>query len=230
VRAAGAENRPCASDAQHHVPERPPSHLAALAQYRRRAPLYDLELLPFEPIRRMAIARLALHPGETVLDLGCGTGLSFDQIEADIGPLGRIVGVEQSPEMIELARRRVARGLQDNVTLLGDPVEAACIPGQADAALFHFTHDIVCSPAALANVMAHLRPGARVVATGLQWAPWWAWPVNQFVQLAALHSVSSLAGLERPWRTLESLTTGLQVNSLWGGGIYIASGVVGEPA
>jgi cyclopropane fatty-acyl-phospholipid synthase-like methyltransferase len=49
----------------------------ALEQYRKRAGAYDLELAAFEPIRRMAIERLQLTPGDTVLDVGCGTGLSF---------------------------------------------------------------------------------------------------------------------------------------------------------
>ena len=51
-----------------------PDRNAALAQYRRRAGVYDLELALFEPIRREAIARLGLRPGEVVLDLGCIVG------------------------------------------------------------------------------------------------------------------------------------------------------------
>jgi SAM-dependent methyltransferase len=197
---------------------------AALAQYRRRAAVYDLELLAFEPIRRIAIDRLALRVGETVLDLGCGTGLSFEGIEQGIGAEGRIVGIEQSPHMLAVARERIERHGWRNVTLLGDPVESARIAGRADAALFHFTHDILRSPAALANVGAHLRPGARVVASGLKWAPPWAWPVNLFVQLAALHSVSSLEGLARPWSGLEALTGELSVQTLMAGGVCVAHG------
>jgi len=59
--------------------------------------------------------------------------------------------------------------------------------------LLHFTHDVLRRPQALDHVLAHLRPGARIVATGLQWAPGWALPVNLFVWGAAWRSVSSLA-------------------------------------
>lgn len=203
---------------------------AALALYRRRAAVYDLELLPFEPIRRLAIAKLAPRRGETVLDLGCGTGLSFEGLEQAIGAQGTIIGIEQSPEMMALARARVERHGWDNVTLLGASIEAAPLPGRADAALLHFTHDILRSPAALTAIVAHLRPGARVVASGLKWAPWWAGPVNLFVWSAALHSVGSLEGLDAPWSGLAGRIGDLQVQTLMAGGVYIASGVVGTPS
>ena len=48
---------------------RPPPREAALAQYRRRARTYDLELAAFEPVRRRAVQALALVPGDTVLDV-----------------------------------------------------------------------------------------------------------------------------------------------------------------
>ena len=95
-----------------------PDRAAALAQYRRRAGFYDLELALLEPLRRRAIALLALRPGEVVLDVGCGTGLSLGLLSQAIGATGRIIGIEQSPEMIELARQRVVHRQLPGVTLL----------------------------------------------------------------------------------------------------------------
>ena len=112
-----------------------PDRAAALAQYRRRAGFYDLELALLEPLRRRAVALLALRPGEVVLDVGCGTGLSLGLLSQAIGATGRIIGIEQSPEMIELARQRVLQRQLPGVTLLNSPVEIAAIPVQADAAL-----------------------------------------------------------------------------------------------
>ena len=212
-----------------HAHRPPPDHSAALAQYRRRAGVYDLELALFEPVRRRAVERLALRTGDLVFDVGCGTGLSLPLLQPGVGAAGRLVGIEQSPEMIALARERVARHGWNNVALIEASVEAAHLKGHADAALFHFTHDILREPLAIANVLRHLRPGARIVACGLQWAGFWAWPVNLFVLGAARHSVTSLAGLGSPWSLLAAHLQELQVDTIMAGGVFIASGVLRQP-
>ncbi len=199
-----------------------PDRRAALNQYRRRASVYDLELLLFEPMRRQALAWLAPRAGDSVIDVGCGTGLSFEALHHAVGTHGRIIGIEQSPEMIDKARQRVQRHGWRNVTLLHAPAEDADIPGTADAVLLHFTHDVLQNDAALANVLHHLKPGATVVACGLKWAPVWALPVNLFVWPAALRSVSSLAGLQQPWQRLASLLGEPELRQMIGGGVYLA--------
>jgi len=158
--------------------------------------------------------------------VGCGTGLSLSMLRQGVGPKGRIVGIEQSPEMVEQARRRVARSRWARVTLMCSPVEIADIRVHADAALFHFTHDILRRPEAIANVVSHLKPGARVVASGLKWAaPRLMRPVNLLVLPAALRSVTSLDGMNQPWRLLQDQLGQMNVESRLLGGAYIASGV-----
>jgi ubiquinone/menaquinone biosynthesis C-methylase UbiE len=198
----------------------------ALRQYRSRARIYDLELALFEPVRRRAIDLLHLKNGDRVLDVGCGTGLSFSALEGLVGRKGSIVGIEQSPEMLERARARAAENRWKNVALISASVEEAAIPIAADAALFHFTHDIMRTPSALANVVSHLKPGARIVASGLKWAPIWAMPLNVLVWNAAMRSTSTIEGLTRPWSHLEPLVSGLELEQMLGGTVYVASGVV----
>jgi demethylmenaquinone methyltransferase/2-methoxy-6-polyprenyl-1,4-benzoquinol methylase len=160
-----------------------------------------------------------------VLDVGCGTGLSFAGCEQGIGSGGAIVGIEPSPEMLELARSRVARHGWRNVELLQALAGEARLRRQVDAALFHFTHDVLRDADALAHLVAHLKPGAAVVATGLQWAPPWMLPANAFVLGAALYSVSTLEGLDRPWGLLARHLRAVQVRTAAFGGIYIAKGL-----
>jgi demethylmenaquinone methyltransferase/2-methoxy-6-polyprenyl-1,4-benzoquinol methylase len=195
-------------------------------QYARRADRYDLELAPFEPVRREAIALLDLQPGATVLDVGCGTGLSFALLRERVGAGGRIVGIEPSPEMLAQARARIARENLGAIALLAATAASARLPKRADAALFHFTHDVLRDEASIAHVLAHLKPGAPVVATGLQWAPPWLAATNLFVLGAALYSVTCMSGLGKPWDLLAARLRDVQVRTRGFGGIYIASGRV----
>jgi demethylmenaquinone methyltransferase/2-methoxy-6-polyprenyl-1,4-benzoquinol methylase len=206
------------------VRARGPDRAAALAQYRRRARFYDQELALFEPIREQAVAALKLRSGDTVLDVGCGTGLSFDLLERQVGAHGRIIGIEQCPEMMARSRARVHGSHWHNIELVCAPAASARIEQRADAALFHFVHDILREDAALDNVMSHLKPGARVVATGLQWAPPWLWPTNGFVIAAALYSVTALESLSSPWDKLKRRLRDVRFDTALLGGIYILSG------
>jgi ubiquinone/menaquinone biosynthesis C-methylase UbiE len=207
-------------------PRRGPDPCSSLVQYARRADHYDLELAPFEPVRTEAIALLGAAAGATVLDVGCGTGLSLAALCRSVGARGRVVGIEPSPQMLAQARSRIEREGLRGVSLVHATAAAARLPARADAALFHFTHDVVRDPAALAHVMAHLRPGANVVAAGLQWAPPWLPATNLFVLGAALYSVTCMSGLAQPWELLAAHLQDVQVRSRGFGGIYIASGRV----
>ena len=198
---------------------------AALRQYRERAAVYDLELKLLEPIRRRAISRLWLRRGSTVVDVACGTGLSFESLCRQVGTKGRVIGIEQSAEMLERAEERVRSHGWGNVTLIHSAVEQARIPATADAMLLHFAHDVMRTPAAIANLVGSMRPGGRVVAAGLKWAPAWKMPVNFAVFFAAMRSLTAFEGLQNPWSHLEPMLSSFRVEDLMGDGVYIASGV-----
>jgi demethylmenaquinone methyltransferase/2-methoxy-6-polyprenyl-1,4-benzoquinol methylase len=56
--------------------------------------------------RLALLAGLRLHPGSTVLDLGCGIGLNFPHLAAATGPTGKVIGIDASASMLTTARRR----------------------------------------------------------------------------------------------------------------------------
>jgi SAM-dependent methyltransferase len=212
-----------------------PDRQRALAWYRHVAPHYDrsaeraerlLGRIGLRPLRNRLIAHLRLQPGDVVVDVGCGTGLSFPLLEAGIGPGGRLLGVELSPDMLAKARERVAVNGWKNVTLIQAPAEEARLPLQADAVLFCLGHDIISSPKAIANMLGQVKRGARVVAGGTKWAPWWAVPVNLVVWSLAHGGVTTFEGFGRPWRHLAGFVPDLQVESVAGGGAYVAWGAL----
>lgn len=194
--------------------------------YRGDAGLYDRRTRAFQSDRMRIVERLPLRDGDVVLDVGCGTGLCFEALRDQVGSAGAVIGIDEAPEMVDLARERIARRGWDNVTVVQGPVESAPIPVVADAALFCAVHDIMQSPAALANIFDHLRPGAAVAAGGGKYAPGWMSMMN--VMIRSLHGpyIRSFEGFDRPWARLADYVTDLRVDELSLGAGYVALGWV----
>src|SRR6187551_705331 len=57
-------------------------------------------------LKQISFEMMKLEPGQTVLDLGCGTGEDVRALAAKVGPEGNVVGVDYSNLMVEEARRR----------------------------------------------------------------------------------------------------------------------------
>jgi ubiquinone/menaquinone biosynthesis C-methylase UbiE len=199
-----------------------PDPRRAVDQYRRHASGYDASARRTMDIRRRAVAWLELAPGDRVLDVACGTGLSFELLARGVGPGGQVVGVEVSPEMLALARARVRReGLAQVVTIEGS-MEQARLDGQFDAVLFHYTHDVLQTPRALANIFAHVKPGARVVAAGAKHPPAWLYPLRLLRLWNARPYLTTFRGLDRPWAALEPYVGQMEVRPFLLGTNYIA--------
>jgi SAM-dependent methyltransferase len=104
----------------------------------------------------------ALRPGQTALDAGCGTGRALPHLRAAVGPNGRVLGFDLTPEMLATARRHgrhahAALALADARRL---PLRPGSIDGGFAAGLLPHLPDPGLGLAELARVIA---PGGRLV-------------------------------------------------------------------
>ena len=198
--------------------------MLARERYREHAKGYDASARRTLRLRERAIAALDLKPGEAVLDVACGAGLSFPLLVARVGAAGSVVGVELSTDMARYARERIAGAGWTQVTLIEAAAEQAALPGPFDAVLFKFTHDVLQSPAALANIFAAANPGARVAAAGSKLLPWWLEVANVWVRRINAPYLTTFAGLRRPWQGLLAYVPDLRVRAALWGAAYIAHG------
>ena len=83
------------------------------------APIYDKAIRSlYLPYRRKVVKSLQLEPGQTVLDLGCGSGLNFELIMEGIGSQGKLIGVDFSIKMLKRAQKTIDQHGWKNVYLL----------------------------------------------------------------------------------------------------------------
>lgn len=195
----------------------------AIDKYRLRAARYDASARRTFALRQRTIALLRLVSGERVLDVACGTGLSFPLLRDGVGDAGSITGVDVSADMTALAERRVECAGWRNVHIVTAPMEHAPLDGPYDAVLFNYTHDVLQSPAALANILGHLKPGARVALAGIKHPPVWLYPLRWWRIVKAKPYVTTLDGLDAPWARLLPSLDEFQLFAFMLGTNYVAS-------
>lgn len=204
-----------------------------LAVYRRRARRYDLSanlyyLIGFreQAYRRMAVEALALARGDTVVEIGCGTGLNFALLEDRIGPEGRLIGVDPSPEMLAQARKRVERRGWSNVELLQCRGAAYEFPRTVDGILSTFA--LTLEPEyerVIGQGAAALTPGRRWVVLDLKLPTTLLRHLAPlFVLLVRPFAVSMDLAKRHPWEAMEGLLSNVSVREVYFGFAYIATG------
>ncbi len=192
--------------------------------YCEHARSYNRDTGAFQPYRRAVVDALPLYPGQVVLDVGCGTGLCCGLLRDKVGSRGAVVGIEESPEMVAVAREHIASEGWRNVTVVQSSAEDAQIALTADAALFCAVHDIMQSPCALSNVLTKLRPGAWAAAGGGKWAAPIMVAANLMTKLLHAPYVRSFGGFDRPWQHLKQLVEDVSVREMAFGNGYVMTG------
>lgn len=125
-----------------------------------------------------AVAAAAAMPGESVLDIGCGTGATALALADLVGPEGRVQGVDVSMPMLDVARSRI--GGRRNVSFTeADAATAHFEPSSVDLVFSKFGVMFFADPeAAFTNIRKAVKPGGR-----LAFICWRALQENPFATL-----------------------------------------------
>lgn len=208
--------------------------------YRHRAPRYDLAVRLFDVFalfgfnisgwRRQAISALGLKPGDTVVDLGCGTGLNLPLLYGAVTSHGKIIGVDLSDAMLAQARQVVAANQWGNVELVCADAAEFEFPSHVDAVLSTYTLTLVPDRGrVISNACEALAPGGRIVILDMAWpryCPLWWRHVLFFLRS---YGVTVEVLRRRPWEVVQTLMKELfqdvSVRRFWFGFFYLACGI-----
>lgn len=188
-------------------------------------PFFELLFLLPPGIRRKAVDRLQLKPGDSILEIGCGTGRNLPFLREAVGPLGHIFGVDLSEGMLAQARQLCTKRKWENVTLIHSDANSHTVPDAVSGVIFSLSYaTIPHHKEVLLHAWNQLQVGRNLVIMdaklpprirGRLLLPFTVWIMkrtvlgNPFIQ---------------PWKELGELSEQVKVEELLFGSYYICTG------
>jgi demethylmenaquinone methyltransferase/2-methoxy-6-polyprenyl-1,4-benzoquinol methylase len=209
--------------------------------YRKKAKHYDITSrlypvpgYPQRGQRLRAVQALGLRPGDSVVDIACGTGLDFSLIEQVVGPEGRIVGVDLTDAMLAQAQDRIEANGWGNISLVQSDATEFDFPLEVDAILstYALTQVPECGDV-IARGAAALSRGGRWAVLDLKVpdnAPRWLMELG--IALARPFGSIDEWTMRRPWEVIHAAMQDRLVDLSWTelffGTAFLAAGSCGS--
>jgi demethylmenaquinone methyltransferase/2-methoxy-6-polyprenyl-1,4-benzoquinol methylase len=201
--------------------------------YRKRAKNYDITAKSYylfgfreQSYRKRAIRSLNLRRGDTVVEICCGTGLNFSLLQSEVGPSGKIIGVDLTDSMLGQAKKRVKQEGWTNVELI-----------QMDAAKYQFPQNVngIISTFAITFIPEYdriikngaeaLSPSGRFVILDLMKPDKWPiWLLHIGVWATKPFGISLDLMVRHPWESINRYLANPMFTELYWGLAYISVG------
>jgi demethylmenaquinone methyltransferase/2-methoxy-6-polyprenyl-1,4-benzoquinol methylase len=204
------------------------------ALYQSGAKFYDFTTILYRMIglrmktyRLLAIEKLSLQRGDQVIELGCGTGLNFSFLMERIGQEGRLVGVDLTPAMLDIARKRIERAGWENVELIQSDIVEYEFPvgvnGVLASGLFGYINEY---DRVIKAASESLLPGGHlVILDGKQPDRLPSWLFGVVLRLGKPFGFTPEYFKVRPWESVKRYLNNVQLEEKYGGMIYILSAI-----
>ncbi|RJP16205.1 MAG: methyltransferase domain-containing protein [Candidatus Abyssobacteria bacterium SURF_5] len=205
--------------------------------YRKRGKRYDFTanlyyLLGFREYayRKRAVEELGLTQGDTVVEIGCGTGLNFPFLQQKIGPNGKIIGVDLTDAMLAQARKRAEKNGWKNVELVQQDASTFSFPSGVDGIISTFALTLVPGfEQVIRNGCHGLKPGKKWVVLDFKLP---SGRLSALVPLAIFitkpFAVTKELAERHPWEAIEKYCKNVRMTELYFGFAYISSGERGD--
>jgi ubiquinone/menaquinone biosynthesis C-methylase UbiE len=181
--------------------------------------------------RWRAAGRLALQPGDRVLEIGCGTGRNFPYLREAVGASGRIYGVDLSAGVLAKAQALCEQRRWTNVELTQGDAAEYIAPEPLDGVMFGLSYNTMPHHlTVLLHALKQLRPGGRIVIMDGKVPPGLGGRLILPFGLWLMRHTMLGNPLIEPWKDLATVVDGFAMEEFLFGSWYVCWGTKPAPA
>lgn len=204
-----------------------------LDAYEKHAWIYDFAVyccyllgFPIGKYRRLVLEILQPQLGDTIIEIGCGTGMNFALLQERIGKEGKIIGIDISQAMLDLAEKRIRSEGWKNVELVRSSAAEYRFPEVVDGIIA--TGVLTYEP----DYDRVIENGAKALAPGKRWVVfdykmptgWFRHLVPVFVWIFRSFGISRALFDRTPWQSIQHHLKNPRLKEFYFGLIFIGSG------